>query len=232
MAVRIASSTASRPFPPGPATAPPGPPGWPISAVTSAASAGQSPPFLPPAPAGGLGARPDRPGLADRLVDLHDLLAQRGELSVARQLRADLAELGGSELAGPGPAAGGAGPQPPRPVAGMTRLSTRAIRLTAAAVGGVDAARPEVPGRGKPREQLSPLPAPAPARDGSVISTPSGSLATSRLSRQPALFPAPYVSCRTPVAPGTARECRYPRLGCTSCGDCCPSGPPAVRVRC
>lgn len=68
------------------------------------------------------------PGLADLLFHLRDPLAHRRELAMPGDLPPHLSYLSpASSAASPG----GPGPQEPRPVAGMIRLSARAIRLPA-----------------------------------------------------------------------------------------------------
>ena len=197
MAVRIANSTASRP-PPAPSDRAARAARRSTSAVTSAASAWQSPPFLRPAGRGLTSSRRDRPGLADRLVHLHDLLGKLRELLVARQLGPDLLQLGGSELAGARLAAHRAGPQPSRPVARMARPGTGAIRLAAAAVGGVDAARPQVVAAASLSYSCARC-CSSSGRDGSVIRGSSGSLNTSRLSSYTAPSLTPYFGVAHPT---------------------------------
>src|SRR5712692_773824 len=73
-----------------------------------------------------------------------------------------------------------------------------AIRLAALAPGGVDAAGPEVPGPGQPREQPGPLLLQLrhrPLRHRLLL---SGSLVTSRLEPQPAPALDPYARVAHP----------------------------------
>src|SRR5262249_29705293 len=121
-------------------------------------------------------------------------------------LRPDLVHLGSRELAGARPPARRPGPQPPRTMTWMARLSARAVRLAALAVGGVDAAGPGVPGRGQPRVQLRPLLLQLGQGwlgHGLLL---SGSLDTSRLGPQPAPSQEPYIRVAHPLARGSRRQ--------------------------
>ena len=129
-AVRIASSTASRPAPaasePAVVAA-----SRPISAAASAASASQSPPF--PLRRRGAAGRPGRrPGLADRLVHLGHLLYQRPEPLVLGHLPLGLLQL----RAGPQVHVHRLAARPVRqvvlrPVTTLARLGASAVRLAA-----------------------------------------------------------------------------------------------------
>src|SRR5262249_49868909 len=94
-------------------------------------------------------------GLADRLADLHDLLAQRRELLVTSQLAAHLLHLTGRKLAAPRAVAShGPGPQIARAMPPVTRLGAGTIRLAAAPVVLANTAPPKIPHRGQPLKQL------------------------------------------------------------------------------
>src|SRR5262249_3912529 len=94
-------------------------------------------------------------GLADRLADLHDLLAQRRELLVTSQLAAHLLHLTGRKLAAPRAVAShGPGPQIARAMPPVTRLGANTIRLAAAPVVLANTAPPKIPHRGQPLKQL------------------------------------------------------------------------------
>jgi len=107
----------------------------PIPADLSSASALKSPPFA--LRAGGVTAgrfAGRRPGLAYLLAHLRDPLADRRKLRVPGDLPAYLLHLARRQLPANGaPPPGIPGPQEPRPMSGMTRLGTRAVRLPAPA---------------------------------------------------------------------------------------------------
>src|SRR5258708_7434494 len=105
---------------PGPGR-PPGPAGLPPR--TPPARADRRAPFLPLRLRGLAGGRRYRPGLADRLAHLRDLLGQRREPLIVLQLGPHLAQLLRPQLtADRAPARHRARPQPPRPVAPAARL--------------------------------------------------------------------------------------------------------------
>ena len=156
---RITASAASSPASPQPSDRAASAASRPISAAFSCASASQSPLFRPPARRAHRG-RPRRcgPGLADLLVHLRDLLADRRELRMPGDLPPHLGHLPGSQLpATVPPPAGGPGPQEPRPVPGMIRLRARAVRLPALAVVLAHRPAPEVTDRAELRIQPLPL---------------------------------------------------------------------------
>jgi len=142
--------------------------------------------------------RRSRPGLADRLVHLHDLLRHRHEPPVVRDLAAHLVQLGGGQLPGARPAARRAGPQVPRPVPGMIRLRASAVRPAAAPPRLADAAGTEVAGPGQPRVQLCAASFQLVKRLLGHPGSLSGSFDTSRLPRQPGLTQHPYVCVAHP----------------------------------
>src|SRR5665647_1852488 len=137
--VRIASSTAAKPWAP---SVPSEPAASSASRVTSAVNSDWSALTSPPDPdqngrgLGFVGERRDRSGLADRLVDLHDLGADRHELLIVGQLAADLVHLrAGRQLASLRPATGArTGPQLPWPVTWMLRRRAGTVSLAALAV--------------------------------------------------------------------------------------------------
>jgi hypothetical protein len=98
--------------------------------------------------------RRSRPGLADRLVHLHDLLRKRRELLVPGQLSARLLHFPGGKLTAPGAAASNRpGPQIAGTVPGVTGLGAGTVRLAAAPVVLGDAAPPEIPDGSQPLKQ-------------------------------------------------------------------------------
>src|SRR5665811_733765 len=139
IAVRIASSTAAKPCPP---SVPSEPAASSASRVTSAVNSAWSALTTPPFPdrlgrgLGFVGERRDRSGLADRLVDLHDLGADRHELLIVGQLAAHLVHLrAGRQLASLRPATGArTGPQLPWPVTRMVRRRAGTVSLATLAV--------------------------------------------------------------------------------------------------
>src|SRR5665811_757905 len=137
--VRIASSTAAKPWAP---SVPSEPAASSASRVTSAVNSDWSALTSPPFPdrlgrgLGFVGERRDRSGLADRLVDLHDLGADRHELLIVGQLAADLVHLrAGRQLASLRPATGPrTGPQLPWSVTWMLRRRAGTVSLATLAV--------------------------------------------------------------------------------------------------
>jgi hypothetical protein len=136
IAVRIASSTASRPQP-APSERAATVARRSTSAAASAASAWQTP--FP---------RPTRPGNApQRAAPAGPRRLSRSPQRAACRppVRADLLHLDRCQLASARLAALRAAPQPARPVTGTTRLGAPAVRLAALAVGGIDAASRKSP---------------------------------------------------------------------------------------
>src|SRR5208283_1947172 len=115
-----------------PATVPLPPPAA-LSRRTSPPRAPRRAPFFA-LPHGGRIRAGRRPGLADLLVHLDDLLHGRRELRMPGHLAAHLLHLRRRELAADRlPAARRPGPQEPRPVPGMIRGRARAVRPAALA---------------------------------------------------------------------------------------------------
>lgn len=159
----MASSSEARP--PGPAVAPRERTARAARRSTSVANSARSWAWSPPLDprrvrALRVGQRAHRTRLADRLVDLHDALAEGDEALVGGQLPAHLGELRARrQLSPPGRAARGrAGPQVAWPVARVGRVRAGAVPLAAPAVVLADATASEVAGRGQLRVQLGPLP--------------------------------------------------------------------------
>ncbi len=121
------------------------------SAVNSAAIWSQSPLFVPRcAGRGRRGRRVRWAGLADRLVDRHDLLTDLRETVIVGQLGAHLVHLLDRELPPLGtPPGHRARPQISRPMPGVTLLRAHTIGLAAAAIVLTDRAAPEIAGRGQ-----------------------------------------------------------------------------------
>src|SRR5207302_1039968 len=128
----ITASAAASPAPPQPSDLAASAARRPISAVFSRASASKAPLFA--LRHGGHIRAGHRPDLADLLVHLRDLLADRRELAMPGHLAAHLVhlrycQLPADRLSPPRRPR----PQEPRPVPRMIRGSTRAVRLPAPA---------------------------------------------------------------------------------------------------
>jgi hypothetical protein len=129
----------------------------PASLPTSAAAASSIRAASPPFPSGRRGRRAGcRPGCADRLADLAHLLHQRGEPPVLGHLPLGFVQLRPRfQVHVHRLAAHPAGQVPLRPVAAVTGLRARAVRLAALAPHLVQRAPPEVPDLRDQGEQLS-----------------------------------------------------------------------------
>lgn len=206
---RITASAISSPALPQPSDRAASAARRPISAAFSCAIASQSPHFALRR-RGRLSAS-SGPGLADLLVHLRDLLADRRELRMPGDLPPHLLHLPGSQLPANGAAPpGGPGPQEPRPVARMIRLSAPAVRLPALAVVHAHRPTPEITDRAELRIQA--------VRSASSSGSDSSVMGSSHLvvNEQPDSLnncpdAGPLHMCRTPDLGRRSRKCRWPR---------------------
>src|SRR6266851_1198643 len=144
---RITASAASRPRPPP-------------AGLSRRPSPVRSPPRAPffALRRGGRIRASGRPGLADLLVHLRDLLTDRRELRMPGYLPPHLLHLTGRQLPPNGAAPPGSPrPQEPRPVPGMIQLRARAVQLPALPVVLAHRPAPEITHRSEPCIQPVPL---------------------------------------------------------------------------